>query len=60
MEETKDGFVLDCSVTMAWCFDDEATSIDRTVRSRFNTGSFDGRGSWRPSTPTESGPSQAE
>ncbi len=25
MEETKDGFVLDCSVTMAWCFDDEAT-----------------------------------
>ena len=24
MEEAKDGFVLDCSVTMAWCFDDEA------------------------------------
>jgi hypothetical protein len=44
MEETKDGFVLDCSVTMAWCFDDEATPIDRTVPSRFNAGSFDGRG----------------
>lgn len=26
MEETKDGFVLDCSVTMAWCFDDEAST----------------------------------
>ena len=25
MEETKDGFVLDCSVTMAWCFEDEAS-----------------------------------
>jgi len=25
MEEAKDGFVLDCSVTMAWCFDDEAS-----------------------------------
>ena len=26
MEETKDGFVLDCSVTMTWCFDDEAST----------------------------------
>jgi hypothetical protein len=64
MEETKDGFVLDCSVTMAWCFDDEATPIDRTVPSRFNAGSFDGRGcpasQDSPRTPTESGPSQAE
>jgi 2-polyprenyl-3-methyl-5-hydroxy-6-metoxy-1,4-benzoquinol methylase len=56
MEETKDGFVLDCSVTMAWCFDNEATPIDRTVPSRFNAGSFDGRGSWRPRIPRESGP----
>jgi predicted nucleic acid-binding protein len=32
MEETKDGFVLDCSVTMAWCFDDEATSYTDSVR----------------------------
>lgn len=32
MEETKDGFVLDCSVTMAWCFDDEATPYTNAVR----------------------------
>jgi predicted nucleic acid-binding protein len=32
MEETKDGFVLDCSVTMAWCFDDEATPYTDSVR----------------------------
>ena len=30
--ETMDGFVLDCSVTMAWCFDDEATSYTHAVR----------------------------
>jgi predicted nucleic acid-binding protein len=27
-----DGFVLDCSVTMAWCFDDEATPYTDGVR----------------------------
>ena len=32
MEEAKDGFVLDCSVTMAWCFDDEATPLTNAVR----------------------------
>jgi predicted nucleic acid-binding protein len=32
MEETRDGFVLDCSVTMAWCFDDEATPYTNGVR----------------------------
>jgi predicted nucleic acid-binding protein len=32
MEETTDGFVLDCSVTMAWCFDDEATPYTDGVR----------------------------
>ena len=32
MEETKDGFVLDCSVTMAWCFADEATLYTDGVR----------------------------
>jgi predicted nucleic acid-binding protein len=32
MEEGKDGFVLDCSVTMAWCFDDEATPYTDGVR----------------------------
>ena len=30
--EFKDGFVLDCSVTMAWCFDDEATPYSDGVR----------------------------
>ena len=30
--ETQDGFVLDCSVTMAWCFDDEATPYTDGVR----------------------------
>src|SRR5881628_1250411 len=28
----QEGFVLDCSVTMAWCFDDEATSYTDGVR----------------------------
>jgi predicted nucleic acid-binding protein len=32
MKETKDGFVLDCSVTMAWGFDDEATPYTDGVR----------------------------
>ena len=30
--QNKDGFVLDCSVTMAWCFDDEATPYTDGVR----------------------------
>lgn len=30
--ETKDGFVLDCSVTMTWCFDDEATTYTDAIR----------------------------
>jgi predicted nucleic acid-binding protein len=30
---TKDDFVLDCSVTMAWCFDDEATLYTDGVRN---------------------------
>jgi predicted nucleic acid-binding protein len=30
--EPTDGFVLDCSVTMAWCFDDEATPYTDGVR----------------------------
>jgi predicted nucleic acid-binding protein len=30
--DTKDGFVLDCSVTMAWCFDDEANPYTDGVR----------------------------
>jgi predicted nucleic acid-binding protein len=30
--ESKDGFVLDCSVTMAWSFDDEATPYTDGVR----------------------------
>lgn len=34
MEEAKDGFVLDCSVTMAWCFDDEATPYTEGIRDR--------------------------
>ena len=37
MEETKDGFVLDCSVTMAWCFNDEATPYTDGVRDRLAT-----------------------
>lgn len=32
MEEPKDGFVLDCSVTMAWCFVDEATPDTDRIR----------------------------
>jgi predicted nucleic acid-binding protein len=30
--EPTDGFVLDCSVIMAWCFDDEATPYTDGVR----------------------------
>jgi predicted nucleic acid-binding protein len=30
--EIKEGFVLDCSVTMTWCFDDEATPYRDAVR----------------------------
>jgi hypothetical protein len=30
--ESKDGFVLDCSVTMAWWFGDEATPYTDGVR----------------------------
>ena len=29
---TQDPFVLDCSVTMAWCFDDEATPYTDAIR----------------------------
>jgi predicted nucleic acid-binding protein len=36
MEETKDGFVLDCSVTMAWCFDDEATPYTDSIRDKLS------------------------
>jgi hypothetical protein len=32
MEETKDGFVLDCYVTMAWCLDDEAAPYSDSNR----------------------------
>lgn len=32
MDETRDGFVLDCSVTMAWGFHDEATDYTNSVR----------------------------
>ncbi|MEO6811114.1 MAG: type II toxin-antitoxin system VapC family toxin, partial [Isosphaeraceae bacterium] len=38
MEDTKDGFVLDCSVTMAWCFDDEATAYTNSVRDQLTDG----------------------
>jgi predicted nucleic acid-binding protein len=34
MEETREDFVLDCSVTMAWCFDDEATPYTDGIRER--------------------------
>jgi predicted nucleic acid-binding protein len=34
MEQTSTGFVLDCSVTMAWCFDDEGTPYTSGVRDR--------------------------
>ena len=34
MAETQDGFVLDCSVTMAWCFDDEATPYTESVQDQ--------------------------
>jgi predicted nucleic acid-binding protein len=33
-EEPTDGFVLDCSMTMAWCFDDEATPYTNAVRDQ--------------------------
>lgn len=32
MEVAKDGFVLDCSVTMAWCFDDEASEYTDSLQ----------------------------
>ncbi len=32
MEGMRDGFVLDCSLTMAWCFDDEATPETDRIR----------------------------
>ncbi len=35
--ETKDGFVLDCSVTMAWCFGDEGTPYTHEVRDSLAT-----------------------
>lgn len=31
MEPDLDGFVVDCSVMMAWCFDDEATDYTNKV-----------------------------
>ena len=31
MKEAREGFALDCSVTMAWCFDDEATAYSDSV-----------------------------
>jgi predicted nucleic acid-binding protein len=34
MEGPEDGLVLDGSVTMAWCFDDEATPYTNGVRDR--------------------------
>ncbi|MFI5454800.1 MAG: type II toxin-antitoxin system VapC family toxin [Isosphaerales bacterium] len=34
MDEPQDGFVLDCSLTMAWCFDDEATPYTDGVRDQ--------------------------
>jgi predicted nucleic acid-binding protein len=34
MEEAKDGFVLDCSVTMAWCFDDVATPYTDSMQDK--------------------------
>ena len=37
MEEARDGFVLDCSVTMAWCFDDEATPYTDGIRDSLAT-----------------------
>jgi len=36
MEQAKDGFVLDCSVTMAWCFDDEATPYTDSVQDQLD------------------------
>jgi predicted nucleic acid-binding protein len=32
VDDSKDGFVLDCSMTMAWCFDDEATPDTDRIR----------------------------
>jgi predicted nucleic acid-binding protein len=37
MEEARDGFVLDRSVTMAWCFDDEATPHSDGIRDSLAT-----------------------
>ena len=56
MEETRDGFVLDCSVTMAWGFDDEATPYTNGVRDRLADGrrSFPLSGPLRSPTPPSS------
>lgn len=35
MNNKKNGFVLDCSLTMTWCFPDEATSYTQAVRDMF-------------------------
>ncbi len=32
MLEAKDGFVLDCSVTMSWCFEDETDAYADSVQ----------------------------
>ena len=36
MEQARDGFVLDCSVTMAWCFDDEAAPYTDGVQDQLD------------------------
>jgi predicted nucleic acid-binding protein len=38
MDEPGDGFVLDCSLTMAWCFEDEATPYTDGVQDQLITG----------------------
>jgi len=32
-------FVLDCSITMAWCFEDESTRLSDDILDSFNTSS---------------------
>ncbi len=34
MKEGPNDFILDCSMTMAWCFDDESTMTDRGLPAR--------------------------
>jgi hypothetical protein len=42
--ENKDGFVLDCSVTMAWCFDDEdAAYLELAIRRGLPLACLDGK-----------------